>query len=387
MQIQIFREDQLSLEHREAWEHWQQSCAPYDSPYFRPEFLQAVARVRPQVEVAVLTQAGEPVGFFPFERGIGGTAHPLGNILSDFHDVIACPNTKWSAKELLKASGLRSWKFHHLLANGPALRPFHWRVVDSPYMDLSQGFEAYRRSRREAGSQKTKQIAKKKRKLERDCGPVTLDLDCRDEAVFQQMLKWKSEQYRACGLVDLFATPWIVQLLHTIWQERRRAFHGRLFALYVRKELVAVEFAMQSHHVLHSWFPCYNPDYAKYGAGHVLTLEIAQAAAELGVERIDLGKGEEAYKQSLASGCTPIAEGALDLNPVRSFMQKRGHQAFHWLRTTPLRDRLRRPYRAAKRWAYATKSWLSPEAKVDTASLTTAQAFKTPPDDYYVESA
>lgn len=386
MQIHTFREDQLSPKHREAWEHLQQSCPPCDSPYFRPEFTRAVASVRPNAEVAVLTQAGEPTGFFPFERGVAGSAHPVGNILSDFHGMVACPKAKWSARELLKASGIKAWNFHHLLAKHHSFQPYHWRVINSPYMDLSKGYDAYQRSRRQAGSQKTKQIAKKKRKLERDYGQVTLDLDCRDEAVFEQMLKWKSQQYQACGLVDLFATPWIVQLLHKIWQERSRAFRGRLFALSVQGELIAAEFAMQSHHVLHSWFPSYNRDYAKYGVGHILTLEIARAAEELGIERIDLGKGEEAYKTSLASGNTLIAEGALDLNPIRGLVKKRCHQTFHWLRTTPLRNTLRRPFRTMKRLAFATQSLFSRERNLDRESASSLKGFKTR-DKFHTERA
>ncbi|MCA9067730.1 MAG: GNAT family N-acetyltransferase, partial [Planctomycetaceae bacterium] len=270
MQICILRENQLSADHREAWDHLQCAWPLFDSPYFRPEFLRAVASVRPNVEIAVLKQAGELVGFFPFERGIMGTAQPLGNVLSDFHGVIASPHVHWSPRELLEACGLKSWTFHHLLAQQEPFHPFHWREADSPFMDLSLGYEAYRVSRRGAGSLMTKRMAQRKRKLEREHGTVTFDSDCREEAVFQQMLRWKSQQYRVCGLVDLFASPWIVELLRKIWQNTSPAFRGRLFALFVQGELVAVEFAMQSHRVLHSWFPCYNRAYARYGTGNLL---------------------------------------------------------------------------------------------------------------------
>ncbi|MCA9070136.1 MAG: GNAT family N-acetyltransferase, partial [Planctomycetaceae bacterium] len=93
--------------------------------------------------------------------------------------------------------------------------------------------------------------------------------------------------------------------------------------------------------------------------GNLLTMEIARAASELGITRIDLGKGEEAYKQSLASGNTLVAEGAMDFHPVRGLMKKQCHQTYHWLRTTPFRSTFRRSFRTMKRWAFATQSFLS----------------------------
>ena len=38
-----------------------------DNPFFRPEFTQAVAAVRDDVEVAVLEIQQQPVGFFPYQ--------------------------------------------------------------------------------------------------------------------------------------------------------------------------------------------------------------------------------------------------------------------------------------------------------------------------------
>ncbi len=379
MQIQTFPADQLRPEHLEAWSHLQQSHSRFDSPYFRPEFTQQVAKVRPHVEVGVISQHGEPLGFFPFERGTGNVAAPVANLLSDFHAVVADPQTDWCPQELLKASKLSAWNFHHLLAECEKFEPAHWRVVDSPYMDLSEGFEAYRQARRKAGSQKTKQIAKKKRKLEREQGPVTVETDCRDERVFEQMLAWKSNQYQTNGLIDLFAMPWVVNLLHGIWQENRPEFCGRLYALYAKGQLVAAEFGMQSRQVLHSWFPSYDREFAKYGVGHILTLEIAQTAEELGIQRIDLGKGEESYKQSLATANTLIAEGSWDRNPLRRVVRKRCHQTATWLRSTAIRDTLRRPYRVLKKLVHQTGSWLTAKHQPTAPETPSSQKPQTNP--------
>ena len=58
---------------------------------------------------------------------------------------------------------------------------------------------------------------------------------------------------------------------------------------------------MRSGGVLHVWFPTYDPALAKYSPGLVLWLELARAAADLGLWQFDLGKGQERYKTSLQS--------------------------------------------------------------------------------------
>lgn len=349
MQFQTLPAQRLTPEHFEAWQAILQSVDRFDSPYFRPEFTRLVAEVRPNVEVTVLTEAGEHVGFFPFERQSAHTAKPVANVLSDFHGVIARPDGKWSAKELLELSGLKVWNFHNLLVQGTEFQAGYARVLDALSMDLSLGFEAYRLARRKAGSKHTSQIFQRKRKLERELGPVTVDTDCRDERVFEQLWQWKSRQYREHGLMDLFAISWIGKLLRSIWQMADGALRGRLFALYANGELLAAEFALQSGPVLHSWFPAYNRRYARYGAGHILRLEMARGAADYGVRRIDLGKDAEPFKHSLASRSVSIAEGSFDLNPFRQAIRKGSQQAFHWFRSTPVGTKLARPYRAMRK--------------------------------------
>src|SRR5687768_15385075 len=58
----------LSHVHLERWRALQRENPGLQSPYFRPEFTQAVARVRDDVEVAVFEDQGKAVGFLPFQR-------------------------------------------------------------------------------------------------------------------------------------------------------------------------------------------------------------------------------------------------------------------------------------------------------------------------------
>jgi hypothetical protein len=66
MKITAVPADRLTPEQFQAWGDVQRADPALESPYFRPEFTQAVAAVRPGVVwVGVVEDGG---GFFPFER-------------------------------------------------------------------------------------------------------------------------------------------------------------------------------------------------------------------------------------------------------------------------------------------------------------------------------
>ena len=79
MNITVVPGDRLTPKHVEVWSRLQREDAAVASPYFRPEFTQAVACVRNDVEVAVMEEDGEPVGFFPYQRRGRNVATPVGS--------------------------------------------------------------------------------------------------------------------------------------------------------------------------------------------------------------------------------------------------------------------------------------------------------------------
>ena len=87
------------------WRLWcelQRTEPLLESPYFRPEFVRAVATVRTDVEIAVLKRDGTTVGFFPFQRGTLHIGRPVGGKLSDYHGVIARPDLEFDAGWLVR---------------------------------------------------------------------------------------------------------------------------------------------------------------------------------------------------------------------------------------------------------------------------------------------
>ena len=172
---------------------------PVASPFFSAAFTRAVAQVRDDARVAVLEDEQGVSGFFPFHRRwAAGLA--IGDYLSDHHGVVAAPGTSWNWLELLRACGLAYWRFDHLSAHqrppGQVVR------ATSPAIDLSEGFEAWRERRLQAGARRLRELPRKARKLEREIGPLRFEADVRDAAVLDEVIRLKSAQCHRTGARD-----------------------------------------------------------------------------------------------------------------------------------------------------------------------------------------
>src|SRR5207344_1830917 len=88
IQFRLTRPQQLAPMEIAAWDELQRGHAAFESPYFRPEFTQAVAAVRDDVEVAVIDQDGRVAGFFPFQRSSLNLGKPVAGKLNDFHGLL-----------------------------------------------------------------------------------------------------------------------------------------------------------------------------------------------------------------------------------------------------------------------------------------------------------
>lgn len=349
LHLRLLRGGALPGEIVTAWAALQEQVPDLDGPYFRPEYVQAVAAVRDDVEVAVLEEAGVPVAFFPFQRGPGGLGRPVGGKFSDFQAVIAPANLRWDPAALLQGCGLRRFVFDHLLVAQEPLRAYHWSATTSPYVDLSGGFEAYRAERKQAGSREIEQILYKLRKAERRVGPMRLEWHSTDPAVLDALLGWKSAQLRSTGQPDHLSTPWVRRMLERILAAQGEPFAGVLSALWLGDRLAAAHLGMRSRNVLHWWLPAYDRALGPSSPGQLSFLEIARAAAERGVRRVDLGKGDEAYKARLMSGAIEIAVGAVDRRAIAAPLARTWYHAVEWARRSPLRRPLLGPVRWLRR--------------------------------------
>lgn len=346
--IQLKRIGEVTDAEWSLWLDIGQRTGVYESPYFRPEFTRAVAAVRGDVEIAVVAQAGQTVGFFPFQRGKLNLGKPVGGKLSDYHGPLVRQGVRLDPQALLATCKLASWDFDHFVCAAPAFDPFVNVRDKSPQMDLSEGFEAYARRRREAGSESVHRQAQKTRKLAREVGELRFDFDADDDEAFELLRSWKSTQLARTGLADFFAFPWTLELVAKLREYRGDEFSAPLTVLRAGDKVAAVCFSLRSAGVLHSWFTSYNPDLHCYSPGLTLFVRLAEKAQRLGIRKIDLGRGDERYKWSLASGGVEVGEGSVSSPSLATLLRASWRQTRDWVTSSPLSRRVALPGKLLK---------------------------------------
>jgi CelD/BcsL family acetyltransferase involved in cellulose biosynthesis len=336
MKISVVPGRELTADHVTAWSDMQQANPRLESPFFRPEFVQAVAAVRNDVEVAVFKRAGSVVGFFPFQRKYWGIGRPVGDGLNDFQGVICSDTCDFDPQSLLRACRLWSCDLDHLVCSQASWESHHWDRRPSPRIDVSHGLAGCLADR----SQKSRRIhesLRKLRKLEREQGRLRFEWHSSAPEAFDALIRWKSDQYRRTRVANVFALGWTVRLLRHVVQHRRLEFSGQLSALWAGERLAAVQFGLRSNHEFHSWFPTYDMALARYSPGMALFLRMIEESPAAGIRQIELGAGPATYKDSLATGSTMVARASVARLKTLGGVSSSWRRAKLWVRSSPLR--------------------------------------------------
>lgn len=343
MKVSAVRASELTSVDHARWATLVAGNRRLDSPFFRPEFAEAVGSIQPRAEVGVIEDGSSVVGYFPYERHAFGMAKPLGAHLSDFQGLIGAFDLTVDASELLRGCRLLAWDFDHQLASQPAFTAFAAVETRSPFIDLTAGAEAYIDASRRSGSQNVPQIRRMARRMIKAMGPLRFEVHAADPLVFQQTLEWKRRQYRQTGIRDFLAShPWVIALLERIRACQSPDFAGIVSALYAGDRLVAGHVGMRTGTVWHYWFPAFDPACGEFSPGSVLLLCMVERATEIGITRIDLGKGEARYKSRFMNGAVPIIEGRVELDSAVVACRRAARGLYQWARMTAPARVLRR---------------------------------------------
>lgn len=348
MKVYAIKGDELTPDHRRVWSELQRGEPPIDNPFLHPDFTSAVAAVRRDVEVAVLEDGGDYLGFLPFQRELRSIGRPVASRISELHGIVVRPQTPWSVDDVLRGCGLSMWHFDCVPVCQQQFQPFHLCQWETPYIDLSRGYQAYEEERRRAGSYLLRQALRKARKIEREVGPLRFELHTTDSAVFAAMCRWKSAQYKVLGVPDYLAIPSVVPLLERLRFTQTDDFSGMLSALYVDDALIAVHFGIVGHGVLGWYFPTYNPEFGKYSPGLIFLAKLLEAAPTVGIKRIDLGQGPEPYKESFQSGSFAVAEGLAGGSAASRQFSQAWIRTRIWVADSPLQGAPLRVFRTLR---------------------------------------
>ena len=330
LQISVTRPTELGLQEIALWHAMQHKTRTLASPFLSPEFAIAVDSVRSDARVAVLRDGPDIVGFFPYQRRRLGVGVPIGTGMNDCQGVVCEPDVKWETTELLRACGLTAWQFDCLLNDQRPFERFLRNVSCSPIIDVTAGFSKYQDELRHKSPQFCKDLARKERKLEREVGELRFEVDSRDTSELRTLIGWKSDQYRRTGWFDFFDREWLVALVDVLFGTRTDQFAGLLSVLSVDGAPIAAHFGLRFGSALAHCYPAYDPDFARYSPGLIHHLRMIEQAAGMGIFLIDMGKGDERYKQTLKSFDVHVGEGVATCGPVASTFHRARANGVRW---------------------------------------------------------
>ena len=349
----------LSSEHIARWLDLHDAGGGSSSPFLHPTYARIAGEVRGDVEVGIITSGDDVIGFVPFQRSLLDVGGPVGSRLCDMAGAIAEPLAQWDPQALARAAGLKTLRLPNVPMSASAFAPFQKARNEAPMLDLTNGFDAYRRASLESGSSFMKQLERKARKLAREVGPWRFVWHTEDDEVFHQLLAWKDAQRRATRTPNMLRLPWAQALVRLLRRERGERFGGVLSALYVGDTLAAAHFGLRTSNVMHYWIPAYNADLGAYSPGLLALMELARASAQRGIGRIDLGSGEERYKRRAATGALPMGVATVNTSATFQALNDTMDQIRVWSRASRMGEAVRATGRSVMRGSYLLRSMLT----------------------------
>lgn len=346
-EVTLLRATELTAPVESSWINWQRRNPQPGHCYFHPAFFQAVARVRRDVELASICVGGKLVALFPFQRVKPNVAHPVGGHFNDFHGVVLSPEFPGALdiEDVLRQCRLRYVPCHALVPQAAVKGGRAFARLPSPFIDTRGTWDAYLGWLR-GNSTALRRQPQKERRMERQLGPLRLELDILDAAVLETVIRWKREKFRRTRTFDILSVDWTTNLLREVFSTSLPDFRGLLSGLWAGDHLVAAHFGMLSGNTLHYWFPAYDEKFARYSPGNQLLKEMVRACIDRGIERIDLGYGRSPLKDRFANGATTVVAGCFALSDVDAWVGCQRYRFREALRRAPFRHAGKRLVRA-----------------------------------------
>jgi CelD/BcsL family acetyltransferase involved in cellulose biosynthesis len=311
MRSNVLLASELSSDLVTLWKTLCQGTPLYQSPFYWPQFTQAVSAVRSDVRIAVFEQRGDVVGLLPFHLTRSGVGKPIGGQLNDYQGPILASGTPIKAQALLEAAGISSYDYNHLPASfGELAADAHGKSI-SPQMDLSEGYDAFVARKDSSWTKAKREIRRRYRKTEKEIGPIRFTFDNPEDSIYQQHVEMKNALYGRAGTQFRIKSDWVGEVLERLRHYSEPEFSGVMTSLHAGDKLLAAHFGLRTSSVWHWWFPSYDLAAYKLGPGINLVDQCAMAAEKHGIALIDFGRGDGAFKLLFADRHVDLCEGSI----------------------------------------------------------------------------
>jgi len=295
--VSVKRAQSLSETDRAAWAALRASNSQNYSPYFHLGYTELLSKLHDDVFIACIYENNLPIAFLPFQGE--RFARPVGTPMTDYHGFICKEDANLDPVDILKATGIGAYHFSAIINS--QMMPHIQSEIDGVMMDISGGAEVWRAARDGSYRRYLKSNRRRIRKASEDIGEPRCIWRSKDQAVFDQLITWKTKKLTETGKYNVLSADWTMELLRTLWQNQNEELSCDMHALYFGNRLAAIDLGLSDGDTFHSWMIAYDGDLHSYAPGIQLLESLIDACAELGYKRIDLGVGTDGYKRHYAT--------------------------------------------------------------------------------------
>ena len=312
MRVTVVRPAELGPSEAERWAEFQQSSLLASNPFYSLTYIKAVGRARATARIAVVEDDGKIVAFIPYKQGKQGIVGPIDG-LSTTLDGLITSNTPFDVRSAVRQAGLRGWRFFHAPAEQDALAPYRYpgghHATDISFIDLADGYDTYLSRMNQAVKERIARTARYRRALGRKVGPVTFAWNSSDAQDLDRLLTWKSAQHD--NVRQWLTDPASLEFVRNLAATRSEDCAGIMSVLSVGEQPIAILLSLRRYQTLSAWYTAYDPDFSRFSPGMIKWLAVAEEAARQGITRIDLGWGENRYKDRLGNASYAVSGGAV----------------------------------------------------------------------------
>jgi CelD/BcsL family acetyltransferase involved in cellulose biosynthesis len=313
MQFEILRPEALSPQDAETWRAFARLHPDTRSAYLGPDYARICAMAGPDARrgrVLVIREGGEAAGFLSYREGRFG-ACAIGAPFTDYQALVARPGLALDRRALLRGMGVGRLDFAGVPDSQSLFAPYFRETDISLTVTLADGYAAYEKERRAAGTEVLQDCARKRRKMEREIGEVVFDAQPRNLAALDLLLDWKSRQFRASGQPDVLAPVWPRALLGRLVESENPNCRAEIFTLSVGGRIISIHLALRGEIGLHAWIIAYDEAFHRYSPGAVLIHEILKWLPQAGLTELDFGPNTYPFKHRMANGRRGVGIGYL----------------------------------------------------------------------------
>jgi Acetyltransferase (GNAT) domain len=172
---------------------------------------------------------------------------------------------------------------------------------------LWHNFKSWDEYVQDKGANRSKVLANSRRRrknLEKEIGALTFVFDDPRPDVMETCMRWKSQQHRKSGSMDVFSHAQHVRL----FQELAKNKLLLVSSLSAGNRLLAVHLGMFSFGRVYSWIPAYDSAYSRYAPGKLLLLSLLEESFNRHHQEFDFLIGGESYKWDYATHTRLISD-------------------------------------------------------------------------------